>query len=131
LLQISINSHGFIADSSQEAAEDAFPPYMEVMGRIGRERGWLPPTRQQFDGERSRRGALLVGSPQEVTDKILFEHELFGHQRFLMQMTVGTMPHAKVMRSIELLGTVVAPAVRRELGAGSAVAQGEAATGNS
>ena len=118
-LAVSINSHGFIADSSREAADEAFPPYLEVMGRIGRERGWPPPTRERFDAERSPRGALLVGSPREVIDKILFEHELFGHQRFLMQMTVGTMPHAKVMRSIELLGTEVAPAVRRELGVAS------------
>ena len=116
-LPVSINSHGFIADASEQAAEDAFPPYLEVMGRIGRERGWAPPTRRQFDAERSARGALLVGSPQEVIDKIMFEHGLFGHQRFLMQMSVGTMPHDKIMRSIELLGTVVAPAIRREVGA--------------
>jgi probable LLM family oxidoreductase len=115
-LPVSINSHGFIADSSAEAAEDAFPPYLDVMGRIGRERGWPPPSRRQFDAERSPRGALLVGDAQEVIDKILFEHELFGHQRFLMQMSVGTMPHAKIMRSIELLGTRVAPVVRRHTG---------------
>ena len=116
-LPVSINSHGFIADSSRQAAEEAFPPYLDTMGRIGRERGWAPPTRAQFDAERSRRGALLVGDPQEVIDKILFQHELFGHQRFLMQMSVGTMPHASVMRSIELFGTKVAPAVRRATGA--------------
>jgi probable LLM family oxidoreductase len=116
-MRLSINSHGFIADTSQAAADAAFPPYLEVMGRLGRERGWAPPTRQRFDGERSARGALLVGSPQEVIDKMLYEHELFGYDRFLMQMTVGTMPHASVLRSIELSGTVVAPAVRRALGA--------------
>jgi probable LLM family oxidoreductase len=116
-LPVSINSHGFIADSSAQAAEEALPPYLDVMGRIGRERGWAPPTRRQFDAERSPRGALLVGNPQEVIDKILFEHELFGHQRFLMQMSVGTMAHDKIMRSIELLGTQVAPVVRRETGA--------------
>jgi probable LLM family oxidoreductase len=115
-LPVSINSHGFIADSSADAADAAFPPYLDVMGRIGAERGWPPPTRRQFDAERSPRGALFVGSPQEVIDKIMFEHGLFGHQRFLMQMSVGTMPHDKMMRSIELFGTVVAPAVRRELG---------------
>jgi probable LLM family oxidoreductase len=115
LLPVSINAHGFIADTSRQAAEDAFPPYAEVMGRIGRERGWPPPTRQQFDRERSPRGALLVGDAQEVIDKILFAHELFANQRFLLQLTVGTMPHAKVMRAIELLGTRVAPVVRREL----------------
>jgi alkanesulfonate monooxygenase SsuD/methylene tetrahydromethanopterin reductase-like flavin-dependent oxidoreductase (luciferase family) len=89
------------------------------MTRIGRERGWPPTTRAQFDALRSPRGALLVGSPREVTDKILFQHRLFGHDRFLMQMSVGTLPHAQVMRSIELLGTEVAPAVRQALaGAG-------------
>ena len=113
-LPVSINSHGFIADRSQQAADDAFPPYFDVMGRIGRERGWPPPTRHQFDAERSPRGALLIGSPQEVIDKILHEHELFGNQRFLIQFSVGTMPHDKILRSIELLGTEVAPVVRRE-----------------
>jgi probable LLM family oxidoreductase len=115
-LPVSINSHGFIADSSRQAAEDAFPSYAEVMTRIGRERGWPPATRQRFDAERSRRGALLVGSPQEVVEKILFEHKLFRNTRFLIQLSVGTMPHGKVMRAIELFGTEVAPAVRRELG---------------
>jgi probable LLM family oxidoreductase len=109
---VSINSHGFIADDSRQAADDFFPSYNEVMTRIGRERGWPPTTRGQFDAGRGPRGALLVGSPQEVIDKILFEHELFGNERFLLQLTVGSMPHAKVMRAIELFGTVVAPAVR-------------------
>jgi probable LLM family oxidoreductase len=112
-LPVSINSHGFLAETSEQAAEDAFPPYVDVMGRIGRERGWPPPSRRQFDAERSPRGAMLVGSPQEVVDKILYEHELFANQRFLIQLSVGTMPHAKMMRAIELLGTEVAPAVRR------------------
>ena len=115
-LQLGINSHGFIADTSAEAADEAWPPYADTMGRIGRERGWPPPTRERFEAERSPRGALLVGSPQEVIDKILFEHELFGNTRFLMQMSVGTMPHERIMRSIELLGTVVAPAVRKAVG---------------
>lgn len=119
-LPVSINSHGFIADSAREAAEEAFPPYVDVMGRIGRERGWPPPTRRQFDAECSPRGALLVGGPQEVIDKILFEHELFGHQRMLVQMSVGTMPHDTIMHSIELLGTKVAPAVRRATGSAAA-----------
>lgn len=116
-LPVSINSHGFIADDSREAADEAYPFYAEVMGRIGRERGWPPPTRMRFDAERSPRGALLVGDPQEVVDKILFEHELFGNSRFLLQMSVGTMPHAKIMHSIELYGTRVAPAVRAALAA--------------
>jgi probable LLM family oxidoreductase len=114
-LAVSINSHGFIADTSRQAADDAFPPYAITMGQIGRERGWPPPTRARFDAERAPRGSMLVGSPQEVIDKMLFEHELFRNDRFLIQFSVGTMPHAKIMRSIELFGTVVAPAVRREL----------------
>lgn len=114
-LPVAISSHGWIADTSQQAAEEALPPYLDTMGRIGRERGWPPITRQQFDAERSPRGALLVGDPQEVIDKILFEHELFRNQRFLLQLTVGTMPHEKVLHAIELLGTVVAPAVRKAL----------------
>ena len=115
-LPVSINSHAFIAESSQEAADLFFPPYAHLMSKIGVERGWPPTTRQQFESMRSKRGALLVGDPDEVIEKILYEHTLFGHQRFLAQFTVGSMPHAKVMRSIELLGTKVAPAVRRELG---------------
>jgi probable LLM family oxidoreductase len=113
-LAVGINSHAYVAETSQQAADDFYPSYAERMTRIGRERGWPPTTRAQFDAMRSPRGALLVGSPQEVIDKILYEHELFGHQRVLLQMTVGPLPHAKVMRSIELLGTQVAPIVRRE-----------------
>ncbi|MEX1182599.1 MAG: Atu2307/SP_0267 family LLM class monooxygenase [Gemmatimonadota bacterium] len=112
---VSINSHGYIAMDSQQAAADAYPPFADTMTRIGRERGWPPTTRRQFDAERAPRGALLVGSPQEVIDKILFEQELFAMDRFMMQMSVGTMPHAKLMRSIELFGTEVAPVVRREI----------------
>ena len=85
------------------------------MSRIGRERGWPPTTRQQFEASRHPRGALLVGSPQEIVEKILFQHEIFGHRRFMMQMSLGLMPHDKVLRSIELFGTQVAPAVRAEV----------------
>jgi alkanesulfonate monooxygenase SsuD/methylene tetrahydromethanopterin reductase-like flavin-dependent oxidoreductase (luciferase family) len=73
-------------------------------------------TREAFEMSRTRRGANFVGSPQEVIDKILFQRELFDHQRFLLQLSVGTMAHAKIMRAIELYGTEVAPAVRKELG---------------
>ena len=114
-LPVSINSHGLIADSASRAADIAFPPYLDVMGRIGRERGWAAPTRAHFDSERQLRGALFVGDPDEIVEKILFQHRIFGHQRFLLQMTVGTTPHEAVMRSIELFGTKVAPEVRKEL----------------
>jgi alkanesulfonate monooxygenase SsuD/methylene tetrahydromethanopterin reductase-like flavin-dependent oxidoreductase (luciferase family) len=116
LLPVSINSHGFVADNSQQAADAAFPPFAATMNRIGRERGWPPMSRQQFEESRTLRGANFVGDPQEMIDKILFQHEIFGHQRFLVQLTVGPMPHAEVMRAIELYGTVVAPAVRAEVG---------------
>jgi alkanesulfonate monooxygenase SsuD/methylene tetrahydromethanopterin reductase-like flavin-dependent oxidoreductase (luciferase family) len=85
------------------------------MNRIGRERGWAPLGRAQYDALRSPRGALMVGSPQEVIDKILFQHDLFGHTRFLAQTSIGDLPHDKVMRSMELLATEVAPAVREAL----------------
>lgn len=113
---LSINSHGFIADSSREASDTAFPAFADTMNRIGRERGWPPMTRDQFEQSRALRGANFVGSPQEVVEKILYQHEIFAHQRFLLQFTVGTIPHRSVMRCIELFGTEVAPAVRREIG---------------
>jgi len=114
-LRLSINSHGFIADDAARAAEIAFPPFAETMTRIGRERGWPPTSRTHFERERRLEGALFVGSPEQVVEKILYQRELFGHDRFLLQLTVGPMPHADVLRAIELLGTEVAPAVRREV----------------
>ncbi len=123
-LPVSINSHAFIAPTSQEARDIFYPTYAEVMSRLGRERGWPPMTRQQFDALCSPRGALLVGSPQEVIDKILFQHEIFGHRRFLAQLSVGAIPHDKMLRAIELFGTEVAPVVRRELGGEGAAGEG-------
>jgi probable LLM family oxidoreductase len=113
-LAVSINAHGFLADDAREAAEIAFPPFAETMTRIGRERGWPPTTRRQFDAEATLQGAMFLGNPQQVIEKILHQHAIFRHQRFLIQLTVGPMPHAKVLRAIELLGTEVAPVVRRE-----------------
>ncbi|HET7146239.1 MAG TPA: LLM class flavin-dependent oxidoreductase [Gaiellaceae bacterium] len=112
---LSINSHGYVAETSERAAAEFFPPYAEMMTAIGRERGWPPMQRPDFDALRTRRGALVVGSPDEVVDKILFQHSHFGHDRFLMQTSVGDIPHDRVLRSIELLGTTVAPAVRAAL----------------
>lgn len=112
---VGINSHGFVADTSQAAAEEAFIPFKTMMDRIGRERGWPPMSREQYDASRTLHGANLIGSPAEVTEKILHQHEIFGQDRFLLQFTVGTLPHEKVLRSIELFGTEVAPAVRSEV----------------
>jgi probable LLM family oxidoreductase len=124
---LSINSHGFIADTSQAAADEAFVAHKVVMDKIGRERGWPPMTRGQFDASTELRGANFVGSPQQVIEKILFQHEIFGHQRFMVQFSVGTLPHASIMRSIELYGTEVAPAVRREIERREAAASASAA----
>ncbi|MBK8984478.1 MAG: LLM class flavin-dependent oxidoreductase [Chloroflexi bacterium] len=114
-MPVSINSHGFIADNSQQAVAEAFPVFQQTMNKIGRERGWPPMTRQQFDASCTLRGANFIGSPAEVIEKILFQHKIFRHQRFLLQLSVGTMPHDKVLRAIELLGTKVAPLVRDEV----------------
>jgi len=114
-LPVSINSHGFIADSVRQAADDYYPTATVLMNKIGRERGWSPASRQQLEAGRTLRGADFVGSPNEIIEKILFQHELFDHQRLLLQLGVGTIAHAKVMRAIELLGTQVAPVVRQEI----------------
>jgi probable LLM family oxidoreductase len=111
----SINSHGFVADTSQRAADESFPPFAAMMDRIGQERGWPPMTREQFDASTGQHGANFVGSPGQVVEKILHQHEIFDHQRFMIQFTVGAIAHDKVMRSIELFGTEVAPEVRLEL----------------
>jgi probable LLM family oxidoreductase len=114
-LPVGTNSHAYVAATSRQAADEFFPPYAAMMTRIGRERGWGPMTRHAFEALRSPGGALLVGSPDEVVEKLLAQHALFGHQRFLAQTSVGSLPHLQAMRSIELFGTVVAPAVREEV----------------
>jgi probable LLM family oxidoreductase len=112
---LSINSHGFIADTSQRALDESFPAVSAAMNKIGRERGWPPMSRDDYDASAELRGANFVGSPQQVVEKILFQHEVFGHDRFLLQLTVGSIAHDKVMRAIELFATEVAPAVRSAL----------------
>jgi probable LLM family oxidoreductase len=119
---VSINSHAYVAETPEHAAEEFFPSYAAMMNAIGRERGWSEIRRQDFDALRTLRGALVVGSPEQVVEKILFQHELFGHQRFLAQISVGDLPHPKVLRAIELLGTEVAPAVRAEVARRTATA---------
>lgn len=114
-LQVGINSHTYVADSSKQAADEFYPGYADVMTRIGGERGWPPMNRDNYDMMCEPEGSLMVGSAQQVIDKILYEYELFHHTRYLAQIGVGTMPHEKIMRAIELFGTVVAPAVRKAL----------------
>jgi probable LLM family oxidoreductase len=113
--RLSINGHGFVAGTTEEAAETYFVPLKTMMDRIGAERGWRPLERQDYDAGRTLRGATYVGSPEEVARKILWQHELFGHDRFLIQLTVGSLPHDETMRAIELLGKEVAPIVREEV----------------
>jgi probable LLM family oxidoreductase len=112
---LSINGHGFIAESSREAADTYFPALKTMMDRIGRERGWPPLTREQYDAGLTLRGSTYTGSPDDVAEKILWQHELFGHDRFLVQITVGSLPHEQTLKAIELLGTKVAPLVREEV----------------
>ncbi len=112
---LSLNLHGFVADSSQAAADIYYPAHSGVMNRIGRERGWGPTDRAQFDAQVELRGAYVVGSPDQVVEKLLFQHEVFGHQRTLVQLAIGDVPHREVLRAIELLGTEVAPKVRAEV----------------
>ena len=113
--RLAINSHGYVAETSQQAADEYFPPYEVAMSGIGRERGWPPMTRDAFEAMRAPHGALFVGSAAEVTDKILRQREILGFDRFLLHVSVGTLPHAQVMKAIELFGTQVAPAVRQAL----------------
>jgi probable LLM family oxidoreductase len=112
---VSVNGLGFVAESSRRAADIAFRPFAAMMDRIRRRRGLPALTRVEFDEASGPRGAYLIGGPQEVAEKILAQHELFGHQRVLVQLSVGTVGHADLLRSIELFGTQVAPVVREEV----------------
>jgi probable LLM family oxidoreductase len=114
-LRLGINGHAFVARESTEAARIFYPPYAKTMTRIGRERGWPPTTWDQFEAMRGPEGALAVGSAEEVAERIIAQHGIFGHHRHLLQLTVGPMPHDDVLAAIELLGTRVAPLVRREI----------------
>jgi len=114
-LAVGINTHAFVGASSAEADSAFAAPYLAVMNRIGRERGWPPSGRDAYEALRSPRGALAVGSSEQVAEKILFEHELFDHQRYIGQMSLGAVEHRDVLRSMELFGTEVAPIVRAEV----------------
>jgi probable LLM family oxidoreductase len=114
-MKVAINTHAFVADTVAQADAAFAPSYLAMMNRIGRERGWPPSGRPEYEALRSPRGALAVGSPDQVIEKLLFEHELFGHQRYIAQMSVGAVAHRDVLRSIELFGTEVAPVVRAEI----------------
>jgi len=112
-LATSINVHGFVAETTERAADIFYQPQAEVMNRIGRERGWGPTSRAQYDQSRGPDGALFVGDPETLAEKIVSMHRLFGNSRFLLQMAIGVMPHLELMKAIELYGTRVAPMVRQ------------------
>ena len=115
-LRLSLNMHGFVADDAQQAREQFFPGYQEVMTRIGRERGWPPTTRAQFDASCEARGHLIIGNPKDVADKIIALHKIFGNDRILVQMGLGSLPHRDMLRAIELMGKEVEPLVRAAVG---------------
>lgn len=116
-LKASINVHGFIADTSDAAADQFYGPQAQVMDRIGRERGWGPTNRAHFDQARSPSGNLFLGDPDTVADKIIAHYKVFRNDRFLLQMAIGPMPHEQILRGIELYGTRVAPRVREAVAA--------------
>jgi len=114
-IPLSINSHGFIAETSKEAVDEYYPIQTYTMNKIGRERGWAPATQDQLEKQRHLRGSDFVGTPDEIIEKILFQYDIFKHQRFLMYMGNNAIDHKKMMRAIELFGTKVAPVVRKEI----------------
>jgi probable LLM family oxidoreductase len=113
--KVAINTHAFVGETSAQADAAFAAPYLAMMNRIGRERGWPPSGKAEYEALRSPRGAVAAGSPEQVAEKILFEHDLFGHQRYIGQMSVGAVEHRDVLRSMELFGTEVAPVVRAEV----------------
>src|SRR5208283_624640 len=113
--KLAINTHAFVAATSSQADGAFAASYLQMMNRIGRERGWPPAGQREYEALRAPNGALAVGSPEQVAEKLLFEHELFGHDRYIAQMSVGAVAHRDVLRSMELFGTQVAPVVREEL----------------
>ena len=122
--RLAINTHAFVGATSAQADAAFAAPYLGMMNRIGRERGWPPAGAAQYEALRAPDGAVAAGNPEQVAEKLLYEYELFGHDRYIAQMSVGAVAHKDVLRSMELFGTEVAPVVRAE------VARREASTGS-
>lgn len=113
-LKVGLHSLGYVANTSEEAIADYYPGYAETFTRIGKERGWPPVSRSRFDAQNGPLGALLVGNPEEVAEKILRHSEsLGGITRFSFQMDNAALPHSKLLKSIELIGTKVSPLVNK------------------
>jgi probable LLM family oxidoreductase len=114
-LQLAISAQFYVAKDSQKAADEFYPSYERLMNRVGKDRGWSPMTRQQYEYLRSD-GPLVVGDPQQAIDKIMHQYELFHNTRFLAQLVTGAIPHKQILKTIELFGTKIAPVVRKEIG---------------
>jgi probable LLM family oxidoreductase len=120
-LVVGLHSVGFLGDTTPQAADDFYPGYAHTFTEIGKERGWPPTTRAQFDALRGPTGALLIGGAETVAEKVLYVNEtLGGLSRITFQMGVSTLPHQKMLRAIEILGTRVVPILRKELATSSA-----------
>jgi probable LLM family oxidoreductase len=112
-LKVGVHSLGYVAESTQEAVDDFFPGYAHAMTEVGKERGWPKMTRASFDAQRGPQGALLVGDPNEVAEKIIRHSQaLGGLSRITFMMNPASIPHAKLIRATELIGTRIAPALR-------------------
>ena len=109
---LAVHAHGYISESNDQAAEEFYPAYAKAMTGLGAERGWGPMTRAQYDSMRGPQGSLVLGDPAEVAETILRWRKTLGIERFMLHISVGSLPHSQVLRSIELLGTEVAPLVR-------------------
>jgi alkanesulfonate monooxygenase SsuD/methylene tetrahydromethanopterin reductase-like flavin-dependent oxidoreductase (luciferase family) len=115
-LKVGMHSLGYVADSAQQAADEFYPGYARAVATVAKERGWRSMARADFDAQRGPHGAMLIGSPDEVAEKIIGHSEaLGGISRITFQMNASSLPHAKMMQAIEVLGTRVAPAVREYL----------------
>jgi len=115
-LSVGLHMVGFLADSTEAAADDFYPGYAHTFTEIGKERGWAPTTRGQYDFQRGPTGAFLIGDAETVAEKMLYVNKVLGGiTRITFQMGVATLPHEKMLRSIEILGKEVAPVVRKEL----------------
>lgn len=117
-LQVGVNNHMYVGEDAEKVASEFFPHYAKMMDRVGRSRGWQPMSRPQFDFMRAPEGSLLVGSVEQVVEKILYQHQLFGFTRFVAQSSLGTLPHELTMKSIEIFASQVVPEVKRRLGVG-------------
>jgi alkanesulfonate monooxygenase SsuD/methylene tetrahydromethanopterin reductase-like flavin-dependent oxidoreductase (luciferase family) len=115
-LKVGLHSPGYVAETTEEAADDYFPGFARAVSDIGKERGWSEMTREDFDAQRGPRGSLVIGDPEEVVEKIIRHgKDLGGISRFTFQMNAASLPHEKLTRAIDLIGKRVAPALHKEI----------------